>query len=154
MTDDDLLQRTLGADGVYVADDARRQIGLLVKEVKDHRELFDRHWEAEQRGIKRWQDATGRTLVWPDTANFTLWLLGRLEHADVVVQAARELGKIPLERPRELTEQDGVAFHTILHVTAYDNEYPTPMNDPDAVCCTMTGERISRDGNSGEEKTG
>lgn len=137
MTDDELLQRTLDAEEVTVHGNGSRQIALLVKEVREHRELFDRHWEAEQRGIKSWQDATGRHLTWPDTANFTLWLLGRLEAADTVIQAARELGKVKIEAGDEITNHHAMALHTVLHLKAYDKEYPTPLNDPDAECCRI-----------------
>jgi len=36
---------------------------------------FDLRWKADQRAIKRWQDATGKKLTWPDHADLVVWLL-------------------------------------------------------------------------------
>jgi hypothetical protein len=139
VTDEELLQRTLDAKEVTVFGDGRRQVALLVQEVRDLRELFDRLWAAEQRGIKSWQAATGRELTWPDTAAFVLWLLSRVEHADVVIQAARDLAGAYVIRREEMTERDAMALHLALHVRGYDQEYPTPLNDPDVACCSIPG---------------
>lgn len=40
---------------------------------------FNVRWEADMRAIKRWQEATGRKLVWPDHADLVVWLLEQLE---------------------------------------------------------------------------
>jgi hypothetical protein len=42
---------------------------------------FDLRWNADMRAIKRWQEATGETLVWPDHADLCVWLLSRMEAA-------------------------------------------------------------------------
>ena len=48
-------------------------------EVREQRremdDLFDLQWNAEMRGIKKWQEETGQSLTLPDKAEFTLWLL-------------------------------------------------------------------------------
>lgn len=37
---------------------------------------FDLRWDADQRAIKRWQDANpGSDLTWPDHADLVVWLL-------------------------------------------------------------------------------
>jgi hypothetical protein len=40
---------------------------------------FDLVWKAHMRAIKRWQDATGKELVWPDQADLCVWLLEKVE---------------------------------------------------------------------------
>lgn len=40
------------------------------------RKSFDVRWEADQRAIKRWQEAhPGNDLVWPDHADMVVWLM-------------------------------------------------------------------------------
>jgi hypothetical protein len=136
MTDETLFQRALAGE---IVGDGSRQVALLAQEVREYQQTFDLQWQAERRGIKCWQDATGRTLTWPDKAGFTLWLLSRLEHADIVIQAARELGSVKIDRERELDERDAAGLHLALHVAAYSQDYPSPMNDPDVECCNITG---------------
>lgn len=38
-------------------------------------------WNADMRAIKRWQDATGERLTWPDHADLVVWLLEQLDAA-------------------------------------------------------------------------
>lgn len=40
---------------------------------------FDLRWKADMRAIRMWQEATGRTEVWPDHADLCVWLLGRID---------------------------------------------------------------------------
>lgn len=35
--------------------------------------------EADERGIKMWQEATGHTNIWPDRGKMIFWLLERLD---------------------------------------------------------------------------
>lgn len=43
------------------------------------RQTFDLRWTADQRAIKRWQEAhPGNDLVWPDHADLVVWLLDQL----------------------------------------------------------------------------
>lgn len=45
--------------------------------------LFDLQWKADQRAIKRWQEANpGSDLVWPDRADMVVWLMD--QHADAL----------------------------------------------------------------------
>ena len=42
--------------------------------------LFNLQWEADQRAIKRWQEAhPERPDVWPDRADLVVWLMGELD---------------------------------------------------------------------------
>lgn len=51
----------------------------------DNKELqatFDLVHAANTRAIERWQAATGKELVWPDTADLCVWLMEQLEAAE------------------------------------------------------------------------
>jgi len=63
-------------DGEYVRAD---RIEALEAEKLELEQSFDLRWKADMRGIKRWQNATGRELVWPDHADLIVWLLERIE---------------------------------------------------------------------------
>lgn len=39
----------------------------------------DIRWKADMRAIKKWQEATGKTLVWPDHADLCVWLMEQLD---------------------------------------------------------------------------
>lgn len=56
-----------------------QQTGDLQAEIKELRHTFDLRWKADIRAIKRWQESTGETLVWPDHADLCVWLLGELK---------------------------------------------------------------------------
>jgi len=56
-----------------------RQVEALEAEKLELEQSFDLRWKADMRGIKRWQNATGRELVWPDHADLIVWLLERIE---------------------------------------------------------------------------
>lgn len=43
--------------------------------IAEHEHSFDLCWNANMRAIKRWQEATGRTLVLPDHTDLCVWLL-------------------------------------------------------------------------------
>jgi len=47
----------------------------LLDRVAELESLFDIRWKADQRAIKRWQDATGKHDTWPDRADMVVWLL-------------------------------------------------------------------------------
>jgi hypothetical protein len=53
------------------------------KELKDDCESlnlsFDMRWKADMKAIKRWQEETGRDLVWPDHQDLCVWLLNKLK---------------------------------------------------------------------------
>lgn len=54
---------------------------------------FDLRWQADQRAIKRWQGATGKSLTWPDHADLCVWLLGRVDVAESAMQNMLALSK-------------------------------------------------------------
>jgi hypothetical protein len=52
------------------------------EERDDLQRTFDLQWEADQRAIKRWQEAhPGNDLVWPDRADMVVWLMEQLASA-------------------------------------------------------------------------
>jgi uncharacterized cupin superfamily protein len=55
----------------------------LVADKIERKASFDLRWKADQRAIRMWQKATGRTEVWPDHADLCVWLLGRLAAAEL-----------------------------------------------------------------------
>lgn len=50
-----------------------------VTELAELQATFDLRYAADMRAIKRWQETTGRTQVWPDHADLVVWLLEQLE---------------------------------------------------------------------------
>jgi hypothetical protein len=43
---------------------------------------FQLRWQADQRAIKRWREATGRTLVQPDHVDLVIWLLEQIDRLE------------------------------------------------------------------------
>lgn len=58
---------------------APEDIGSQLLELE---QIFDLRWKADMRAIKRWQEATGRMLTWPDSADLSVWLLEKLDAAE------------------------------------------------------------------------
>lgn len=59
----------------------------------DLQRMFNIRWDAQMRGIKRWQEAhPGNELVWPDHADLIFWLLG-----EKAKQNAEKKTDLPLE---------------------------------------------------------
>lgn len=54
----------------------------LVEELKEHEASFDLHWKSAMRGIKMWQEATGRELTQPSTDDFVVWLLNKIDELE------------------------------------------------------------------------
>ncbi len=54
---------------------AMARIAELEAENRDQESGFGLRWKADMRAIKRWQEATGRTQVWPDHAYLCVWLM-------------------------------------------------------------------------------
>lgn len=67
----------------------RRKVAEARVGIEELQAGFDLRWKADMRAIKRWQEATGRELVWPDHADLVVWLLEQLEDRD----AARNQGQ-------------------------------------------------------------
>lgn len=48
--------------------------------VQELEATFDLQWHADQRAIKRWQEAhPDKPCVWPDRADMVVWLMGELD---------------------------------------------------------------------------
>jgi hypothetical protein len=58
--------------------DQSRRIVELKNELYDMKHSFRLRWNADIRAIKRWQEATGRTMEWPDHADLCVWLMERI----------------------------------------------------------------------------
>lgn len=57
-------------------------IGELRAEVEEQKQSFDLRWNADMRAIKRWREATGVELTWPDHADLCVWLLEQLARVE------------------------------------------------------------------------
>jgi hypothetical protein len=54
----------------------RNEMQAARDERDDLQRVFDLQWKADQRAIKRWQEAhPGNDLVWPDRADMVVWLM-------------------------------------------------------------------------------
>lgn len=78
---------------------AARQSEAETKDILEHasseldeiQRLFELRYAADMRAIKRWEDATGKTLIWPDHADLVVWLLNRLESARGPTEELRQI---------------------------------------------------------------
>lgn len=94
----DALARQAYLEGFMRGGDSRKAYDeAKLKEATDERdelqELFDLEWKADQRAIKRWQEAhPGNELVWPDRANMVVWLMEQHDKATTMSPAVRSTG--------------------------------------------------------------
>lgn len=58
----------------------------LEDQIKEYEHSFDLQYDASMRGIKMWQEATGRDMVWPDKAELTAWLIEKLDEKEKTLQ--------------------------------------------------------------------
>jgi len=76
--------------------DYRADIGLgesiawALTEIAEYEQSFNLRWNADMRAIKRWQEATGRNLIWPDHADLCVWVLGRMDEQDAEIHVYTE----------------------------------------------------------------
>ena len=66
----------------------------LQAEVQEHEASFNLRHGADMRAIKRWQEATGKTQVWPDHADLCVWLMESTER----LQAELNESQVEIER--------------------------------------------------------
>ena len=59
------------------------------KDASELRQSFDVRWEADMRAIKRWHDAGGDELTWPDHVELQIWLLEQLDARDSIIADLR-----------------------------------------------------------------
>lgn len=69
---------------------ANERIAELAKELGEQESSFLLRWEADQRAIKHWQEATGKELTWPDHADLCVWLLEQNEAIRASLRAKAE----------------------------------------------------------------
>lgn len=74
-------------------------------EAKELQRTFNLRWKADMRGIKRWQDATGRTLTWPNRADAVVFLLEKLDAAETALTEAAALLRALLRERDEARAQ-------------------------------------------------
>jgi hypothetical protein len=86
MRDDTVIDLEFWAEADSVPADVRallreaaHEIEELRSQADDNDKLLDRRWDADLRGAKKWQEATGKTLTWPDHAELVTWLLEQLD---------------------------------------------------------------------------
>lgn len=58
----------------------------LLEDLKSYEQTFDLQHDADMRGIKMWQKATGRKKEWPDRGKMIFWLLERLDVAQQLAE--------------------------------------------------------------------
>jgi len=66
-----------------------------IEEIRAERDelqqVFDLQWEADQRAIKLWREATGQDMVWPDKSKLTGWLLAEIDRLKAENERLRTL---------------------------------------------------------------
>ncbi|MHC4736478.1 MAG: hypothetical protein ACYTDW_18765 [Planctomycetota bacterium] len=67
------------------------EVARLEKEVEEWEASFDLYHAASMRGIKMWQEATGKDMVWPDQGELTAWLIEKL---DKILEHITDNGKL------------------------------------------------------------
>lgn len=50
----------------------------LKTDQEEHDQSFDIRWKADMRAIKKWHEAGGDPMTWPDHADLCVWLMLRL----------------------------------------------------------------------------
>lgn len=69
----------------------RARLAAVEQERDKLQRTFDLMWDADQRAIKRWQEAgEGRELTWPDRSKLTEWLLTERDAALADAKALRD----------------------------------------------------------------
>lgn len=96
--------------------DAAAEIRRLRAEAEEHDHSFELRWKADQRAIKRWQEAgSGREMIWPDHADLCVFLLEendrlRTENAELekVYQAATAWNEVWLINTERIPDIFGI----------------------------------------------
>jgi hypothetical protein len=69
--------------------------------------VFDMQRAAQMRAIKRWQDATGKDMTWPDTTDLCFWLAGQLDAARAELAGVKEALKPFADYASEWDDPEG-----------------------------------------------
>src|SRR5262245_39999824 len=76
---------TLMSDEVFVlaeeVDALLQEMNNLRKESVEHEHSFEIRWNADMRAIKKWHEAGGDPMTWPDHADLCVWLMGQRNEA-------------------------------------------------------------------------
>jgi len=102
-----------------MTDTGRRE--KLRERLAEVERTFEIRWQADQRAIKKWQEAhPGNDLVWPDRADMVQWLLSEMDKLRDELHKMRELK----------TERLAIVLATEL---ARDNEVDN-LGDGESIC--------------------
>lgn len=116
-----------------------------VDTTEELQELLGAIWRAQQRGIARWQEATGEDMVWPDTANLFVWLLQELRDTELrnvawqriaqanAVQANGALAAADARASAAERERDAAYTERAQLVAALARLYPAHWQQPTAL---------------------
>lgn len=75
-------------------DKVREERDQLKKENEEWQQRFDRFWDADQRGIKAYQEKHGTTEEWPDHADLICWLMERVSSLAEDAEVGRLVNKL------------------------------------------------------------
>ncbi len=70
----------------------------IAQELEEYKQTFELRRQADMRAIKRWQEATGRVLVWPDHADLCVWLLEQEKDKKILEEYLKEHYRADLTR--------------------------------------------------------
>jgi hypothetical protein len=62
-----------------IRDDYEQRLAAVSAERDELQASFDLRWNADMKAIARWQESTGRELVWPDHADLCVWLMQEIK---------------------------------------------------------------------------
>jgi hypothetical protein len=65
------------------------EVARLEGEIADWEASFELYYTASMRGIKMWQEATGKDMVWPDQGELTAWLIEKIDKTKAAIKAAQ-----------------------------------------------------------------
>lgn len=101
-------ERAEAAEFALAASEARR--GELEGERDEATASFDLRWKSDMRAIKRWHEAGGDPLTWPDHTDLSVWLMGRLTEYDrAITKIARAVTKMDRETVTASDQGEAVA---------------------------------------------
>ena len=90
----------------------------LRKERDELQATFDLQWEADRRGIRKWQALhPERNLTWPDRAKFVVWLIERLEAAEDLAERHKAAqNKVAVEAVTRVPGGFSILYDRVDHV--------------------------------------
>lgn len=111
------MKLKLTEDDVLYINQAPRQAGVnevenlcddwntMHTELAERDQSFDIRWNADMRAIKKWHDAGGDPMTWPDHADLCVWLMERIAHLGRMTAYAHHRDTCELEHFKEVGMQ-------------------------------------------------